>query len=45
MSLLSGQMPVVKHAKKAIASFKIREGMPVGLTITLRKTKIDGILW
>ena len=40
MSLLSGQMPVVKHAKKAIASFKIREGMPVGLTITLRKTKM-----
>jgi large subunit ribosomal protein L5 len=30
-------MPVIKYAKKAIASFKIREGMPVGLTVTLRK--------
>ena len=40
MSLLSGQMPVVKNAKKAIASFKIREGMPVGLTVTLRKEKM-----
>ena len=37
LSLLSGQMPVIKYAKKAIASFKIREGMPVGLTVTLRK--------
>ncbi|MDC0861555.1 50S ribosomal protein L5 [Alphaproteobacteria bacterium] len=37
MSLLSGQLPVIKYAKKAIASFKIREGMPVGLTVTLRK--------
>ena len=40
MSLLSGQMPVIRHAKKAIASFKIREGMPVGLSITLRKIRM-----
>jgi large subunit ribosomal protein L5 len=33
-------MPVVKQAKKAIASFKIREGMPVGLTVTLRKNRM-----
>ncbi len=40
LSLLSGQMPVIKQAKKAIAAFKIREGMPVGLTVTLRKVRM-----
>lgn len=36
MSLISGQAPVVKNAKKAISNFKLRAGMPVGLTVTLR---------
>ena len=35
LSLISGQSPVM--SKKAIASFKIRKGMPVGLSVTLRK--------
>ncbi|MFA6897341.1 MAG: 50S ribosomal protein L5 [Patescibacteria group bacterium] len=31
-----GQKPVITNAKKAISSFKIREGMPVGMMVTLR---------
>lgn len=33
---ISGQRPVVTRAKKAISNFKIREGMPVGCSVTLR---------
>lgn len=36
LSLIAGQAPVVKNAKKAISNFKLRAGMPVGLTVTLR---------
>jgi len=36
MALISGQAPIVKFAKKAISNFKLRAGMPVGLTVTLR---------
>jgi large subunit ribosomal protein L5 len=36
LSLIAGQKGVVTNAKKAIASFKIREGMPIGIKITLR---------
>ena len=37
ISLITGQLPVVRMSKKAIASFKLRKGMPVGLSVTLRK--------
>ena len=36
LSAISGQKPVVRRAKKSIAGFKIREGMPVGVSVTLR---------
>lgn len=36
LALISGQAPVVKLARKAISNFKLRAGMPVGLTVTLR---------
>lgn len=36
LALISGQAPVVKLAKKSISNFKLREGMPVGITVTLR---------
>ncbi|MFN3974993.1 MAG: 50S ribosomal protein L5 [Dehalococcoidia bacterium] len=36
LSLISGQKPVVTKAKKAIASFKVRRGQPVGVMCTLR---------
>ena len=37
---ITGQKPVVTKAKKAIAGFKIREGMPVGLMVTLRGARM-----
>jgi large subunit ribosomal protein L5 len=36
LSAISGQHPVITRAKKSIAAFKLREGMPVGLMVTLR---------
>ena len=35
---ISGQKPVITRAKKAIATFKLREGMPIGVKVTLRKS-------
>ena len=37
---ITGQKPVVTKAKKAIAGFKLREGMPVGLMVTLRGSRM-----
>ena len=36
ISLITGQRPVVTKAKKSIANFKVRQGMPVGAKVTLR---------
>lgn len=36
MTTISGQKPVVTRAKKSIAGFKLREGMPIGVKVTLR---------
>jgi large subunit ribosomal protein L5 len=36
LATISGQKPAVRRARKSIANFKLREGMPVGLTVTLR---------
>ena len=36
IALISGQRPVVTKARKSIANFKVREGMPVGAKVTLR---------
>ncbi|WP_373721680.1 50S ribosomal protein L5 [Bacteroides heparinolyticus] len=36
LALISGQKPVVTRAKKSIANFKVRQGMPVGAKVTLR---------
>ena len=41
MALITGQKPVVTRAKKSIAGFKIREGMPLGLKVTLRRRRMD----
>jgi len=37
LSLICGQRPILTRAKKSISSFKIREGMPVGARVTLRR--------
>ena len=42
--LITGQHPVLTLAKNSIAGFKIREGMPLGLTVTLRREKMYGFL-
>src|SRR5690349_20257260 len=36
LQMISGQKPVVTKAKKAIASFKLRKGLPIGAMVTLR---------
>jgi large subunit ribosomal protein L5 len=40
MTAIAGQKPVVTRAKKSIASFKLREGMPVGVAVTLRRDRM-----
>jgi len=40
LALITGQQPVISSSKKSIAGFKIRENMPVGLFVTLRKDKM-----
>jgi len=37
LSLITGQKPVVTKARKSIATFKLRQGMPIGCSVTLRK--------
>src|SRR5690606_31944912 len=41
---ISGQKPVVTIAKKSVASFKLRAGMPIGVKVTLRKNQIYSLL-
>ncbi len=40
IALVTGQKPVVTRAKKAIAGFKIRQGMPIGVMVTLRSDRM-----
>ena len=40
LTRISGQKPVVTKAKKSIAGFKLREGMPIGVKVTLRKDRM-----
>ncbi len=40
LALITGQKPVVTRAKKAIAGFKLREGMPIGAKVTLRGSRM-----
>lgn len=44
LALITGQRPVVTRAKKAIAGFKIRQGMPVGVAVTLRSDRMYSFL-
>lgn len=44
LSVISGQRPVISNAKKAIASFKVKEKMPVGMFVTLRNEKMYSLL-
>ncbi|MBU5468016.1 50S ribosomal protein L5 [Virgibacillus sp. MSJ-26] len=44
LSLISGQKPVVTRAKKSIAGFRLREGMPIGAKVTLRGERMYDFL-
>jgi large subunit ribosomal protein L5 len=44
LAIITGQRPVVTRAKKAIAGFKIRQGMPVGTMVTLRSDRMYAFL-
>ena len=44
ISLIAGQKSVIVYAKKSVASFKIREGMPVGVKVTLRGKRMYNFL-
>lgn len=39
LAAIAGQKPNIRRAKKSVAAFKLREGMPVGLTVTLRRER------
>ena len=40
MSLITGQKPIIRKARKSIANFKLREGMPLGAKVTLRRANM-----
>ena len=44
LTTIAGQKPVITRARKAIAGFKIREGMPVGVSVTLRGERMNFFL-
>jgi len=44
MTMLSGQKPIVTKAKKAISNFKLREGQPIGIKVTLRGVRMYDFL-
>jgi large subunit ribosomal protein L5 len=44
LALIAGQKPVITRAKKSIASFKLRENMPIGCMVTLRRDRMFDFL-
>lgn len=44
LALIAGQQPVITKAKRSIAGFKLREGMPIGAKVTLRKKRMYDFL-
>jgi large subunit ribosomal protein L5 len=40
LKIIAGQKPVITRAKKSIAAFKLREGMPIGCMVTLRRSRM-----
>ena len=50
LQIITGQKPVICRAKKSVANFKLREGMPIGVKVTLRGTECmnslrDSSIW
>lgn len=44
LTLIAGQKPIITKAKKSIAGFKLREGMPIGCKVTLRGERMEFFL-
>lgn len=40
LAIVTGQQPVINKARKSVAGFKIRDGMPIGLSVTLRNERM-----
>ena len=40
LAIISGQKPVIRRAKKAIANFGLRQGLPIGVSVTLRNARM-----
>jgi large subunit ribosomal protein L5 len=40
MELIAGQKPVIRKARKSVAAFKLRDGMPIGVKVTLRRERM-----
>jgi large subunit ribosomal protein L5 len=45
LKLIAGQRPVITRAKRSIAAFKLREGMPIGCRVTLRRGRMYDFLY
>jgi large subunit ribosomal protein L5 len=41
LSIIAGQRAVITKARRSIAAFKLREGMPIGVTVTLRRNRME----
>ncbi len=44
LSIIAGQKPIITHARRSVASFKVREGMPIGAKLTLRGMRMYDFL-
>ena len=44
LSIIAGQKPIITNARRSVASFKVREGMPIGAKLTLRGTRMYDFL-
>ncbi len=40
IATITGQKPIITHAKKSVSNFKLREGMPIGCKVTLRRDRM-----
>jgi large subunit ribosomal protein L5 len=40
LTMIAGQKPVIRRARKSIANFKLREGVPIGVSVTLRRDRM-----
>ncbi|MDP1271134.1 large ribosomal subunit protein uL5, partial [Klebsiella pneumoniae] len=44
LSIITGQKPIITRARRSVASFKVREGMPIGCKLTLRGLRMYDFL-